>query len=182
MGEPGGLTPRQTQFVREYLVDLNATQAAIRAGYSPRTARRQASDLLAKPDIAAAVQAGQAARAERVQFSADEVLRELAILLRSDVRQFAVGNDGALMLAEGAPDDAWRAVASVKHKILEIPQKDGDPMFRREIEFRLWDKNAAIEKAMKHLGLLKDGAAGTINNTTNTVNIWRVAGREVRFR
>ena len=46
------LSPKQALFVREYLIDLNATQAAIRAGYSAKTARQQAADLLAKPDIA----------------------------------------------------------------------------------------------------------------------------------
>lgn len=176
------LTPRQAAFVREYLVDLNGTQAAIRAGYSPKTANEQAARLLANASVRAAVREGQTARAERVQLAADEVLRELGILLRSDVRHFNVANDGSLTLADGVPDEAWRAVASVKHKIIEIPQKDGDPLFRREIEFKLWDKNSAIDKAMRHLGLLKDGANVTLNQTNNTqVNVWEFGGRRVEF-
>src|SRR5262245_18612956 len=69
-----GLTPRQQVFVRKFLVDLNGSQAAIRAGYSPRAANREASRLLPNVDISAAIQAAQAARLE---IDADWVLRRL---------------------------------------------------------------------------------------------------------
>lgn len=71
------LTPKQQMFVREYLVDLNGTQAAIRAGYSARTANEQAAGLLAKPSIAEAVQAGMDERVERTQITADYVLQSI---------------------------------------------------------------------------------------------------------
>lgn len=71
------LTPKQERFVLEYLVDLNATQAAIRAGYSERTARQTGAENLAKPVIAAAIQEAQAARAARVEITAEWVLRQL---------------------------------------------------------------------------------------------------------
>lgn len=178
----GDLSPREAAFVREYLVDLNASQAAIRAGYSPKTAGQQAHAMLKRVGIASALSKAQAERGARVQLEADAVLRELAILVRSDVRDYIVGNDGSLTLREGAADEAWRAVASVKHKIIEIPQNDGDSMFRREIEFKLWDKNSAIEKAMKHLGMLKDaGGAVTVNETHNTQNVWVFGDRRLVF-
>lgn len=72
-----GLTPRQAAFVREYLVDLNGAQAAIRAGYSPDAAKEQAARLLTNANVAAAVEAGKAARASRVQVTADDVIRIL---------------------------------------------------------------------------------------------------------
>lgn len=176
------LTAKQQRFVEEYLVDLNATQAVIRAGYSRNGADVQGVRLLGDARIATAVQHRIAQRSERVQLAADEVLNELRILLRSDVRHFQVANDGRLTLEDGVPDEQWRAVASVKHKIIEIPQKDGDSQFRREIEFRLWDKNVAIANAMKHLGLLKDGASVTLNQTNNTqVNVWQFGDKEVVF-
>lgn len=81
------LTPKQQRFVDEYLVDLNATQAAIRSGYSRRSAAEQGHDLLRKPQVAAAVQAGQAARAERTGITADRVLTELARIAFADHRQ-----------------------------------------------------------------------------------------------
>lgn len=68
------LTPKQQCFVDEYLIDLNATQAAIRAGYSARTANEQGARLLANASVAAAIQAGQAERSERTQITADQVL------------------------------------------------------------------------------------------------------------
>lgn len=71
------LTPKQAQFVREYLVDLNGTQAAVRTGYSPRTANEQASRLLANANVQAAVKEAQNARTERTEITADMVLREL---------------------------------------------------------------------------------------------------------
>lgn len=69
------LTPKQERFVQEYLVDLNATQAAIRAGYSEKTAREQASQLLSKLNIQDAVQAGKAARTQRLEITQDQVLQ-----------------------------------------------------------------------------------------------------------
>src|SRR5690348_12161649 len=74
------LSPRQRRFVEEYLVDLNATKAAIRAGYSERTARQMAAENLSKPDIQAAIAEAQDARAQRVQISADRVIQELVAM------------------------------------------------------------------------------------------------------
>lgn len=71
------LTPKQTCFVAEYLIDLNATQAAIRAGYSERTARQQGDRLLTNVDIALAVQAAMDARSERTEITADYVLESI---------------------------------------------------------------------------------------------------------
>ena len=71
------LTPKQDMFVREYLIDLNATQAAIRAGYSAKTARQIAEENLSKPDIAKAIQAGMDKRAEKVTITAEEVLANI---------------------------------------------------------------------------------------------------------
>ncbi len=68
---------KQSRFCKEYLVDLNATQAAIRAGYSAKTARQIGDEHLSKPDIAAAVAAGMAARSQRTTITQDKVLADL---------------------------------------------------------------------------------------------------------
>lgn len=81
------LTDKQQRFVEEYLVDLNATQAAIRAGYSEDTARQIGAENLSKPDIADAIAAAMAERSKRVQVTADEVLRELVDVAFSDVNE-----------------------------------------------------------------------------------------------
>lgn len=71
------LNPKQAAFVREYLVDFNATQAAIRAGYSKKTAASQAHDLLKKPDIQAALAEGQKRLAEKTETEAEWVRKQL---------------------------------------------------------------------------------------------------------
>lgn len=75
--KPKKLTPRQQRFVEEYLIDLNGTQAAIRAGYSAKSAGRQALELLQKTLIVSAVAQAQKGRSERLQLSADMVAQEL---------------------------------------------------------------------------------------------------------
>src|SRR6266508_6196013 len=82
------LTPKQARFVEEYLVDLNATRAAIRAGSSQHTARSVGAENLTKPDIAQAVAEAQRQQSERTQITADEVLRELALIAFEDVGEF----------------------------------------------------------------------------------------------
>ncbi|WP_213469940.1 terminase small subunit, partial [Paenibacillus dendritiformis] len=72
------LTAKQKAFVQEYLIDLNATQAAIRAGYSAKTARKIGQENLTKPDIQKAIQEAMDARAKRTEITADRVLQELA--------------------------------------------------------------------------------------------------------
>ena len=77
MGQQEKLTPKQARFVEEYLVDLNATQAAIRAGYSETTARAIGYENLTKPDIQQAIEAARNKRSERVELTQDEVVRDL---------------------------------------------------------------------------------------------------------
>lgn len=72
------LTPRQEAFVNEYLIDLNATQAAIRAGYSKKTADKQATQLLGKTSISQAIQAAMDERKERTEITQDRVIKEIA--------------------------------------------------------------------------------------------------------
>lgn len=81
------LTTRQQRFVDEYLVDLNGTQAAIRAGYSAKTAAEQSYDLLRRPHIAAAVATGQAALQDRTQVTAARVIQEIAMIAFADPRE-----------------------------------------------------------------------------------------------
>src|SRR5690554_4735816 len=92
------LTPKQAAFVREYLIDLNATQAAIRAGYSQKTAYRTGADNLRKPQVAEAIAEAQQARAERVQITAEEVLERLVEIARGDIQVLKVTKVGPIEL------------------------------------------------------------------------------------
>ena len=71
------ITPKQARFVEEYLIDLNATQAAIRAGYSKKTAKQQGQRLLTNVDVQAAVTEAKETRSERTEITQDEVIQGL---------------------------------------------------------------------------------------------------------
>jgi phage terminase small subunit len=145
---------RQQRFVAEYLIDLNATEAAKRAGYSARTSYAIGQRLLKNVEISAAIATAEVERASRVQVKADEVLRELVAIVRTNPSRFTTDAEGRLVLADPDDTESWRAVASVKQKTRYIPRKDDEDIVEREVEFKLWDKNSAIDKAMRHLGIL----------------------------
>lgn len=168
------LGAKQERFCQEFMIDCNATKAAERAGYSPRTARSIGSELLTKPDIMARIAALQAARAERVEVTSDEVLRALKILINSDVRDFEVDMAGNLTLRQGAADSAWKAVASVKHRITTRGDDPEDQFTVREVELRLWDKPKSLNLVMQHLGMLvqrheHSGRNGTPLGVTHSI-------------
>jgi len=81
------MNPRQLRFVEEYLVDLNATQAAIRAGYSARTAAVIGNEILKKPYIQSAIQIAQLARSERTQITVDKVLEDIELIKLNAMQQ-----------------------------------------------------------------------------------------------
>ena len=133
-------------------MDLNVTQAAIRAGYSPKTAAAIGGENLQKPAIAEAIRQAQAARLAGINVTAQRVLAELARIGFSDVRQVFAQN-GALHDADAWPDDTAAAIAAVE-VVESRPGKDAEPIYTKKI--KLWDKNTALGNLAKHLGLLVD--------------------------
>ena len=107
------MTPKQRRFVDEYLVDLNATQAAIRAGYCPRTANEQGARLLANVSTAAAV---QSARSQRLQITQDGVLRGLH-------REATLTGEGS---THAARVSAWGLIGKHLGMFVERKQQLGD--------------------------------------------------------
>lgn len=104
------LTPKQQRFVEEYLIDLNATQAAIRAGYSERTAAAIGAENLIKPNIAKAIQEAFDARQERTQVDADYVLKRLVEIDQMDVLDIMDDNGNVKPLKEWPK--VWRQFIS----------------------------------------------------------------------
>lgn len=149
---PDGLSPKQRRFVEEYLVDLNATQAAMRAGYSAKSAHYIGQELLIKTRIADAIHAAQIARSQRVELNQNAVLQEIALLSHSNVRDYVIDDYGNLELREGAPEQAMRAVASLKKKIVHT-----ETGVIYDTEIKLWNKPASIRMAGEHLGLFREG-------------------------
>lgn len=140
------MTKKQKRFVEEYLIDLNATQAAIRAGYSPDSAKEIGSENLTKPDIAKAVDQAIAERSRRTGVNADRVVRELAKIAFVNAGE-VVDLDTALLM-DKISDDDMAAIQSVKVKTF------GEDGIEREV--KLADKLKALELLGKHLGLFKD--------------------------
>jgi len=148
------LNDKQQTFVDEYLIDLNATQAALRAGYSERTAYSQGQRLLKHVEVQKAIQQAQQERRRRTQVDADRVLLELSRIAFSDVMEHYTTDDfGQLSLAEGAPQGASAAVSSIKRKVRTFTTKEGDSDTTYEVEYKVWDKNTALTNLGKHLGL-----------------------------
>lgn len=143
------LTPKQKLFVDEYLIDLNATQAAIRAGYSPNNADKIGSELLGKTRVSDAIKTAMAERSRRTGVNQDRVLMELAKI--AFVNPANVVNFDEATIREDAPPEDLAAVASVKVK--RFPTKDGEGI-EREIKF--YDKTKALDLAGRHLGMFKD--------------------------
>lgn len=144
------LTEKQQRFVDEYLIDLNATQAAIRAGYSAKTADVQGSRMLGNVKVWQAITEAMAERSRRTGINQDRILIELARIALLNPKAL-VNLEDATVNPEASPDDL-AAIASVKVK--RFPTKDGGEGIEREVKF--YDKIKAVELLGKHLGMFKD--------------------------
>lgn len=142
------LTPRQQCFVEEYLIDLNASQAAIRAGYSTDNANTEGSRLLANVNIRARIDVALAERSKRTGVNAEIVIQELARIALVNPMNIIDPDTGGIKA--GAVDDV-AAIASVRVKV--TPTKNGDTIER---EVRMADKIKALELLGKHLGMFVD--------------------------
>lgn len=164
------LTPKQQRFVEEYLVDLNATQAAVRAGYSAKTARQIGDENLSKPDIAEALEKAIAQQSERTGISADRVLTELAKIGFSDIRRavkwFSQANVAMIDATEGEIEDGSIRFA-VANQVELISSADIDDETAAAIseismtdkgglKVKFHDKRAALVDLGRHLALFTD--------------------------
>lgn len=140
------LNAKQTRFCEEYLIDLNATQAAIRAGYSPETAGAIGAENLKKPQIQKAIARAMADRSRRTGVNADRIVMELAKIAFVNAADVIDADDATLKTDAAAEDLA--AVQSVKVKSF------GDDGVEREI--KLADKIKALELLGRHLGMFND--------------------------
>jgi len=145
------MTPKQARFVSEYLIDLNATQAAIRSGYSPKTAQEQGSRLLSNVMVAAAVAAGKSKQLESADLSAARVLEELRRLALVDLRGF-FDEHGNLKAISALTADQGAALASFE--VIKKNAEAGDGIVDTVHKFKVWDKPRALEMLAKHFGLL----------------------------
>lgn len=172
------LTPKQARFVAEYLIDLNATQAAIRAGYSKKTAGRIGGENLQKLEIQSALQKSMKRREERTEITQDKVLEELARIA------FANGTDFARVTTMEVSDTVvdeetgcFKQVARIR-QLVELEDTDGLPPEKRAaisgieetkhgIKVSSYDKVRALELLGKHLGMFDGKGAQTQGEENN---------------
>lgn len=140
------LTERQEMFIKEYLIDLNATQAAIRAGYEANSAQEQSSRLLSNVMIKSRVDEEIAKRSRRTGITADRVLRELARIAFANARDVIDFDNGRVR--DDATEDDTAAVSIVRVKKTRQGEFEST-----EYEVRMADKDKALDKLGKHLGM-----------------------------
>lgn len=160
------LTAKQQRFCDEYLIDLNATQAAIRAGYSERTAMEQGYQLLQKTSVQERIQQRKSDRVERTEITQDMVLKELAIIAFSNAADYAniiekdamvevEGNMIPMLDADGN-QVKYRTVEPVLTDDLTEEQKRALSVIKKGrdgFEVKPYDKVRALELLGKHLGM-----------------------------
>lgn len=152
------LTDRQELFVREYLVDLNATQAAIRAGYAPASACQRGWSLRRHPDVAAQIDAALDNRARLLGITAERVLCELALLGFANIKDYFEANeDGTASL------DPARLTREQAAAVTEVQVEEPGPVAAarrgRKIKIKLADKSRNLELIGRHLGMFARSAA-----------------------
>lgn len=155
-----GLTPRQEEFCRQYVIDFNATAAYKKAGYRARSdnsAAAGASELLRNSKIQAYISRLQQQRSQRTEITADRVLQEIAAIAFSDVTDVISFTNGSV-----AVSDSSRLDKRVTAAIAEVSCTDGE--MGSTVKVKLHDKKAALQLAAKHVGLLGDyeGAIATL--------------------
>jgi phage terminase small subunit len=153
------LTPKQRRFVDEYLTDLNATQAAIRAGYSPKTAEVIGFENLRKPQIAEAVAERMKAREKRTEITQDRVLRELAKIGFSDIRKAVRWGETEVRMVDA--DDGEDLVPYHGLALIDSTEVDDDTAAaiaevsqgRDGLKVKFHDKKGALVEIARHLGM-----------------------------
>lgn len=142
------MTKKQNRFVEEYLIDLNATQAAIRAGYSVNTAQQMGSENLSKPVIQTAIAKAMAERSKRTGVNQDRIVLELAKLAFVNMTD-VVDKKGEIK--DTATTDDLSCIESIKYK-----HSDTDSGSSVEREVKIGSKIKALELLGKHLGMWND--------------------------
>jgi phage terminase small subunit len=155
------LEPKQLAFCREYVVDYNGTQAAIRAGYSKKTANEQAARALAKVSIQEEIAKAEHEIQNKIIITKEKILKELALIGFSSIDEHLSIDDGGLVRAktfEEMTPGAVKAIKKVKEKrVIRQAQDDSEDMILDStFEFELYDKQTALVNMGKELGMFRD--------------------------
>jgi phage terminase small subunit len=157
------LNDKQKRFVAEYLIDLNATQAAIRAGYSAKTAHVQGSRLLSDVRVSALLTEKQTKLADKLEVTAERVIRELALIGFANMLDYITTTDSgeAFVDLSKLTREQAAAITEVTSEVyMEGKGDEATPVKRTK--FKLSDERAALVDLGKHLGLFKQEIEVTI--------------------
>lgn len=136
------LNDKQKRFCQEYIIDLNATQAAIRAGYSEHTAKSQGQRLLTHVDVQAQIAKAKAKREQRTEVTQDRVIAELAKIGFSDIRGL-LDESGNMKAPTEWDDQTAGSISSFEM----MSGENGAALHK----VKTWDKVSALEKLLKHV-------------------------------
>lgn len=178
-----GLTVMERAFVIEYPVDFSGVRAALRAGYGKGTnakaASARASELLSDPRIVTAILAQLQHMAERANVTRNRVLEEIAAIAFSRIDNYEIDDYGNVKLAAGAPDSALRAISRIKKKVRHEKDFNDNDVTIYETDIYLWNKNDALNAAMRHLGMFLDkkvSVTGTLEELMRMLNQQHMSG------
>lgn len=157
------LPKRQIRFCEEYVIDLNGTQAAIRAGYSKKTANEQAVRILANVSVKKKIAELQKALRETSQITAEMVIKELAKIGFSNIQDY-INNSNSITDLKKIEVDKAASVESIK-----IVETEWDGGSKVSTTFKLYDKVSALEKLGRHLGIFEKDNRQQSNTITVTV-------------
>ena len=150
------LTPKQQRFCEEYLIDLNGTQAAIRAGYSEKTAEVQGSRLLSNAKVKEYLQGKMDNRSERTEINSDRVLEEIGHSAFIDPAKY-FDESGHLLQIHDMPEDVRRSISTIKvRRERGDIDEDGKQLWDTITELKVNDKTKNLELYGKHLKLFTD--------------------------
>ena len=159
------LSPKQSKFCAEYVRDYNGRQAAIRAGYSPKTAQEQASRLLSKVKVQKEISRRESRIENKVIISKDKILRELSKVGFSNVSDHLTIDEAGCVQAVGLdqlPPGASAAIKKVKERrVIKTVQgtkdkPDGDQILESTLEYELHDKINPLVQMGKELGMFRE--------------------------
>jgi phage terminase small subunit len=144
------MTRRRERFIAEYLKDLNSAQAAIRAGFAPKSAAATGYKLLREPEIKAAVDAAQAAALKKINIDAEWVLTRLAKIADADIRKIFDGRQ--LRAPQDMDDDAAFAISSIEFET----ERDHDGELKYVTKVKGWDKGKALVDIGRYLKMFTE--------------------------
>ena len=151
-GQTWEINDRERLFVREYLNDLNTAQAAIRAGYSPRSAPKHASRVFDRPRVKAAIEAAMAARATKLEITAEKVLREIAPMGLANIMDYFTPQEDGTAYVDLSGLTREQAVAIAEVQVEEFVSGSGAARGEKG-QGQAGDKSRNLEPIGKHLGM-----------------------------